>query len=749
MQKIRKQCYAIFILSILFAAAFLLSGCGDSSGSSEQDDGLHYHITERIVSDPVDLFASAQENQDKELFLTPVDSFVSGEKLYCLYSSTGMEDRIPIFFDYYLYVLEPPYEQWACYAIPSDSSWSSDNYYYIQGIAGVSENGVYFFMAYDRYHKDGSIDPVRQMGFYGWDGSTEILEKLPVDDVAGDLTVYSVDEKLYAVSKSGFTVYDEQLQPVRTQNLENRISGCFSYDSETFWFGFDKDGNLSVWDKPGGERLFSLGSMVNAYSDFRLVRASTGKFILANNSSIWTGEGDTPLNKILSFAKEGYNLEEILILIPKEDGKLCLLVSFEGEYYMLTIEQTDVAGKQEITLVSDYAVQLKNVTAAFNRQSDRYYISLVDSSEVSDRNDYLQNLQMEIAAGRGPDLVSPGVIDLEGCLENGYLEPLDDIVENPADYWSAALESGVHDGFTYGIPYRVYLSFLITSKSLAGDLESWDLEQMMEAVRNSPAEALEMNKTGMNIVLKYGVLTLNPKFIDYEAGKSHLTEKPFLDFLEFAKLYGDDLYYSEPERMSHDEAGDYYRDGKLAVYCLYLNTPSDLLLAPAFFQGREALIGNPQEGGRGISMYTDLLCLNVNSPCKEGAKEFLRYLISAEGQQRFVQNYSPLDDHSTFSSRRDVTEMVLDAYQISTTSRAMSDVVNICGITYDEAPLSEEQIAQFWALFEDAKPEFSWPSEIYDMACEELVPYFAGDCTAEDAAAKLENRVQLYLDENK
>lgn len=53
------------------------------------------------------------------------------------------------------------------------------------------------------------------------------------------------------------------------------------------------------------------------------------------------------------------------------------------------------------------------------------------------------------------------------------------------------------------------------------------------------------------------------------------------------------------------------------------------------------------------------------------------------------------------------------------------------------------------ALFEDARPEPQIPSELADIIQEELAPFFAGDCSAEEAAGKLDNRVQLYLEERK
>ncbi len=752
------RCYYIEFLILLLTAVLLLSGCGDSSqpsGSPGQEnvsvenkdpeaDDLHYRITERMIPDPEESFyQDAKENE----VISFIDSF-SGEGklcyLYIIYREEGGYDNI--FGGYYLCVLEPPYDQWTCYTFDW-KSWSDDTDYDPSCIVGVSEEGVY--LSLDSPDESHLFIPTC-LGLYGWDGSCKLLEKLPPDSGMRELALYSVGETLYAVSGHSFTAYNKQLKPVQERNLEDRIFGCFTYDSENMWYGFDTEQNLTVWDKPDGEKLFSLGDMVGVYSEFCLNRAVTGEFVLADVSGIWAGVGDAPLKKILSFAEKGYTLEEILLLIPEEDGSLSLVVSFEGKLYMLKAEQTESAEKQEITLVSYGSDALENVSAAFNRRSDQYYVTLFDPGDAPDREAYLQNLQMEMAAGRGPDLVSPWIIRFDESGANGYLEPLDDIIEDPSEYWSACLESGREDGVLYCVPYRVSLSFLAASEALAGDLESWTLEQMMTAVRNSPAETLEVNMDGMDIVLRYGLMTPdNPQFIDYEAGISHLTEQPFLDFLEFAKDYSDELYYTTEDRMNYYvEAADYYREGRIAVHHLTLNTPSDLLFATACFQGQEALIGWPSAQGRGVSMSADSLCLNANSSCKDGAKEFLRYLVSAEGQLRFVQNYSIMKDYIVFSCRMDVTEEALNAYQENPKVKKNSGYKSL-GVEYAVTPLSEEQIAQFWSLFEDAKPEFYWLSEICDMAREELAPYFSGDCTAEDAAAKLDNRVQLYLDENK
>lgn len=756
----------ITILAALLAAALLLTGCGDSSGSSSRNaagpatDTLYFSSTEKAIPDPKAGFEDNPENQGKKYFpgmtdatfsaspyanarviLSPVNSYCADGKLYFLYSILyQLEDpeELSHTSSYCLAVLEAPYEQWEYYIFTTDGLGADPAYSPgVHRILADDGEGLYLLLS-------------DQLAFYSWDGSIRSLNEMELNTdplYLFRLALYPVGEELYLVSSGdaadgSFTSYDKDLNTVLTQNLEHTISGCISRDSECLWYGFDEGGTLTVWDKLNGAALFSLGNMANAFEDFRLTRSAAGEFILANTSGIWTGDGNTPLQNVLSFAERGYILEELLSVIPGENGSFSVIAYFEGGLYLLTLEQTDTPDKQEITLVSSDIASLEPVIAAFNRQSDEYRVVLVNPFESGDIDAYCRQLQMEISAGKGPDLMEDWLIDREGCIQNSYLEPLDDVYENPSDYWPAALDAGKVNGVCYSVCYRVVPSILAVSKSLAGDLESWDTAQMMEAVRMSPAESLQMGLDSMDIVLQYGLADRNnPQFIDYDAGVSHLAEQPFLDFLEFAKNYGDDLYYAGP---NHDEAAQYYQDGRLAALYQTMYGYGDFLMPSACFQGQEVLIGMPSALGRGIYISPVNLCLNSSSPSIEGAGAFLRYLVSAQGQLKFHQTDKLV--LAGFSCRRDVVRSLLNEYQEKGGDRMIS---NNLGITVENTALTAEQAEQFMALFEDARPEPQIPSKLADIIQEELAPFFAGDCSAEEAAGKLDNRVQLYLEERK
>ena len=68
-------------------------------------------------------------------------------------------------------------------------------------------------------------------------------------------------------------------------------------------------------------------------------------------------------------------------------------------------------------------------------------------------------------------------------------------------------------------------------------------------------------------------------------------------------------------------------------------------------------------------------------------------------------------------------------------------------VIYLKPPLTDEQIAVFGDMIDNALPGQYSVTPLEGIFREELAPYFEGQCTAEEATEKLNNRVQLYLDE--
>ncbi|MDE5950564.1 MAG: extracellular solute-binding protein, partial [Acetatifactor sp.] len=346
----------------------------------------------------------------------------------------------------------------------------------------------------------------------------------------------------------------------------------------------------------------------------------------------------------------------------------------------------------------------------------------------------------EMIAGKGPDLLGDWTVNISECVIQGYLVPLDEAVEDRSPFLESAFATGEVNGQLYGIPYVCYPYFLTVSPKLK-DADSWTLNQMYQAVRNSSVEILEADADGVDIVMACGLHDEdNTAFIDWEKGESHLTEEPFLELMAFAKEYADKGGYPP------SEVGERLADGRIAGINIVLSSPEMLHRARACFDGEAACIGYPRETGNGIYMETMRLYLNRNAGNREGAIDFLQYLVSEEGQRQYME-YS-YKNWELLPVRRSLLQEVIDRYQqnVKDTPTQHRDSK---GIYFVQDKLDEEQVETFWRILDNAVPAVFKADDIWSMVDEELQPYFNDARSAEDAAAALHNRVQLYLDEPK
>lgn len=329
---------------------------------------------------------------------------------------------------------------------------------------------------------------------------------------------------------------------------------------------------------------------------------------------------------------------------------------------------------------------------------------------------------------------------LEDAAGNGYLLALDELFADGGELWTAAVESGKIGGIQYGVPYAAQLYFPTFSGTLTDGRSGWTLEEFMEAVRKSDAEILQYGFGGTEIVVNYGLYdNENTELIDWERGESHLTEPLFLSLLGFAAEYAD------TGKIPQGEVGEALESGRIAAEGSFLIELSELNYREACFAGNPADIGFPRSSGNGIYLTPNMLYVNANSAVPEGAKAFLRFLISEESQLRYVGR--SVSGAALLPVREDALEKLLTREEMQSGEEIMAH--SSTGVSYAKTGLSEENQARFWELVEKAEPGNWYAAEILDLIYEELDPYFAGQRSAEEAAKNLDNRVQLYLDERK
>lgn len=685
-----------------------LAGCGRSlhqgmepTESEEPASKPYYQITEYEIPDADEALRRDGVLQDEAWWCKEVSRFFQDGKLYRFVNVKETEKtQQEVFWNRsnYVQILEEPYTDWN--SVKIETEFPEDDQLLIDSVVACGDNRF-----------------LLSMSILGRN------ESCLLDYVVGEKTKKAEDsDKLLKPSEAllGFV-----------QNPLNQ---------EKIWYGSGEKG-VTFFDASGEKQIGPELELVD-HIFFQVACSEEGNLFVADKSSLCLMR-DKMWEKVLSFAEKDYVPDTMEGLWVFPDGRIAMYVSEEAEEYILIAEEMDrslIPEKQEIVIaIGSLDRGLQRVITAYNRHNDRIHVTVQTRPDKEDYEDYRNRIQMEISAGKGPDLVSDNLIQVRAYVQNGYLKSLDGVIANEEDFVESALQAGRYDGVTYGIPYYCSVQLAVFPKDLVQDKEFWTPEEMMNAVKQSNAQVLMKNLGAGEIIYYCGLLDKeNNDYIDWENRKSHLKEEPFLKLVKFAKAY------SDKNQFSWEEVAERKIQGDIAGEYLSLYRAGQMDYGDACFGKRgTAYVGFPGKKGPGIYMRTYCLCMNQASEKDEAVHDFLQYLLSEKAQKLYLDN-SKTYAVSMLSVRWDAIDCGIKEY-----SEIAKNPIQcmVGGISFLEDGLNEEQEKLYRKMIRQAKA-YDWETEqVMDMVREELEPYFEGSKAAEQCVEILDNRVQLYLNE--
>ena len=457
---------------------------------------------------------------------------------------------------------------------------------------------------------------------------------------------------------------------------------------------------------------------------------------------------------IFDFVLNDYILSEIISFKVNDDG-FDILVLLDNYYYRIVIKEGPSAlDKKEIVLATGFIKKnLQNAAAAFNRTNDNYHVTIYQMEDFLDTTSavYFGEIQKQLALGKGPDIVTDDVVtELADFVDSGYLAPLD-LNYDKDSFIDGIFDSIIYNGIIYGIPYDFNVKTILAKSKLIDHAGPFSADEFMEKVSNSDAEILQSGKDSFDILFDYFLGDMsNNTYIDWEKGISHLNSEDFLRVLAFAEKYGDSSGV-DSEPVSEYQA-DYINNGK--SFCEQLEIDDvyySLNRIIALFSGEYSYIGYPTSEGNGTLIETGSLYLSSFCKEKEGALEFLRFVISEENQRRVAEAPAIYDEGFNMGvpARHPVLkkefEHELEFQRHRKDERYFNNPTT--GLKYKTTDIPYKDLDLFKEAVYGASVRRSLPDDAEIIIWEELYPYFTDQCSMDEAVDKLHNRMQLYLDE--
>jgi len=617
------------------------------------------------------------------------------------------------------------------------------------------------------------------------DGSRELLmENLQVEDIAS--WYLEEDGSVYCWKRSLEVQLEENAPFIQKLNGEGEEIFRRELGQDLLLWDLCRmeDGSILLLLQEGRDGELKLAEMNPANGSLsekpgvKLGQSPYAKYIAAGSQGVLVMDPVTPVGIIevnmedgsvfsaSSFSGTSYSLEDgpegmaVSGFCMKEEGEAEILwadpVSGRGIRETLQLSKMK---KTPIILQTTYLMDggwLETRASEFNRSNSRYHV-IVEYPRPADQVDFGTGMAVQIAVGKGPDILYGYALDFVPDLAvKGGLEDLAPYMEESGiqeeDYYPYAF-SCLRDGENiYTFRLKGTPSFSCINKEL---LEGWnvsDIESLLDALLAWEGEALfGYGRTSGSMLRLFYCSDDFWGMIDWDNGTCDFSGELFAKILQVTKKYG----------LPYDKSfsGDFPTGLKSvfkSISCsLYGFKTSAELEEMGLVNLNAFLINNdyPDAGGMDFA-----LAINANSAQKEGAWEFIRYLMSEE-----VQGLIAGEDMTNKKSYEkwikqvladmqgmDEDDIVGEDYK-SITVLSNGEVIEEAGVLYTKKDITQERIEELLKMrenaWEDTTIEYARMKPIYNIMEEEAEYYFKGAKSLEEVVDIINSRVGLYVGE--
>ncbi|MBD5461046.1 MAG: carbohydrate ABC transporter substrate-binding protein [Lachnospiraceae bacterium] len=456
---------------------------------------------------------------------------------------------------------------------------------------------------------------------------------------------------------------------------------------------------------------------------------------------------DGSLETILSFTGTSYGWHDDLELRNFRvlgDGSVHLLWVYTNSYAQsngkdFLIEKLKMEKVEKIPVVlrgvfsrDDWVAKQ---AAAFNRKNDTYHVVIEDCGAGNDAEDFARLTSIQVSAGKGPDILCGSSLlgdYVSGMMEKGALEELNSYMEasgvREEEYFPLVFSTWRQGEKIYGVNPRMNVIGYQMDERVLGGRGTPDIEALVDALLAQEEDGVYYRGADSGQVLRMFLEGTDSLWgmVDWENGACDFQTPLFEKLLEAARRHGDNGR-KNPEScittllrfdnvIQFDGSAEQEADGMVTCGVL-------------FDDGCHAVSDSP---------YT--MAVNANSSHKEGAWEFIRFLIGEEVQGTDFEWYKP-PVHKEIFEQWMQEKVIVELTQI----RYVNGVKVIPGFL--NADVSEEKQEEYRKALEEAASLPMRTAPILDIIREEAGSYFDGSKSAEQVSGVINNRVQLYLDE--
>lgn len=662
-----------------------------------------------------------------------------------------------------LWVLEQKEQYY--YNLPDDFDPETDDQwnYYTEGdgsclLRRLSDTGAVEFsvdleaLYLEQLKKDGEYNPDQR--YYFWAYSFLV-------DNSGYMLVYSM-ERLMVISPEGELVSAATYNNLSDQLIslsDGRVaiqsweSGLKAVDPTTWALQEGEDGAL-----PRPENYSYVNQYYSGSGDYL--------YFYSSSSSLYGMKADGTAERLVDWLDCDVENDYYAMTVLSADRLATVTTDWndaQTKCSLVLLDRTLVTPENrrtELTLATfNLNWNLRRAVKAFNRGNTEYRIRVKDYSEYSTEENYeagLQKLSTEIISGDVPDILACSDLPIRQYAAKGLLADLTPYIEADEALGNGGLVKSVtdacrsEDGELFYVASQFYIHTAMADKKVVGDITGLTPAEALDFYQNRlQPDASLMGFTVNRENLMIDLLGANLEhYVNWETGECTFDSGSFANLLEILKLAPeeiDDEIYNNWDIYGPESA---MRDGRQLLSSNVVSDWYDILYSMSYAGGDGIFVGMPDEDRQGscFELYCPL-AMSSKTKHKDTVWSFIREFLTNEEyggwglsmvQSRLDANLEEARKHQYYEDENgNQIEYPIYTYWDST------------GQQVDIYCLTDELYNTLMDLINNTSRLYDYDQSIMSIVKSEVDNFLKGSSSAQDVAAMIQNKVSLYVNENR
>ncbi|MCX4344403.1 MAG: extracellular solute-binding protein [Kineothrix sp.] len=605
-----------------------------------------------------------------------------------------------------------------------------------------------------------------------------ILSKTDISDVFEDEESYvqiletDKDGNIYMCLYQSVVVLDKDGNEICEIKTEDWINEMFSTkDGAVYAVYYGNEGMethlVDINAKAMGEAVKEL--MIGRYEGYTFAPGVDSDLVFSMGDNLYTYSfGDAAPAKVLNWVDCNIDRDDIRSFAVLEDGRIMVVLSSwdyesgisSAELAFLTKKKGSEVPEQKIltygTLYLNYDIRKEIID--FNKKNQEYRIEVkeyVTNDSAEGYGSGVEQMNADMISGKGPDIIELSSANVQMYAAKGILEDLYPYIDadsemNREDFLENIRKAYEIDGKLYTMPSRFYINTVLAKVSNVGERDSITLDELMEIAGGLPEGTQLYEYATKGSILMTNVVMNLDQYVDWSTGECKFNDGEFVKALEFANRFDTD-YKEDTSGLTMPEK---VQQNRLLMVQTGISSMQEYIMYEAMFGEPIAFCGYPTSSDNGsfISNAGSTMGINAKSPNKDGAWQFVRRSLTKEAQEGSSRGgdygFPIMKSALEKQFEKDMTE---DYYEDVDGTKKRSEKTSW---GYDNFSVrifaaKDYEVETVRKLIEGTDQMYQYDEKIMEIITEESNAYFEGQKSAKETADVIQNRIQVYVNENR